>query len=62
MTSNSKPELIIAIAYDEAKFDNNLPVENKPKLKKYGEILPDFKVNSPNLKALLSTAKSRKFF
>lgn len=33
MTSNSKPELIIAIAYDEAKFDNNLPVENKPKLK-----------------------------
>lgn len=54
-------DAIMASAYDVAKVLNNLPELKRPKLKKYGDCLPDFNVNEPNLRAWHSRARFKKF-
>jgi hypothetical protein len=55
-------DFIIADAYAVPSLNKAAPDANKPALKKYGDVLPLFKVNDPNFSTPSAKLNSRKSF
>mmetsp|Transcript_36137 Transcript_36137/g.108147 ORF Transcript_36137/g.108147 Transcript_36137/m.108147 type:complete len:132 (-) Transcript_36137:475-870(-) len=60
--THSSADAIIAAAYAFPSLCNAAPLENKPALKKYGEVRPDLRTNDPNFRTPSARLNSKNSF